>query len=33
MTTSTHEQIKLLLEENSCHECEGYAQEFCLRTY
>ena len=33
MTTSTHEQIKLMLEENSCEGCEGITQEFCLRAY
>lgn len=28
MTTSTHEQIKLMLEENSCQGCEGINRKF-----
>ena len=28
MTTSTHEQIKLILEENSCQGCEGIHRDF-----
>ncbi len=32
MTTITHEQIKLLLEENSDHECEGMGKDnICVR--
>ena len=32
MTTFTHEQIELLLEENCCHECEGVGKEHvCVR--
>ncbi len=26
MTTLTHEQIQLLIEEDCCHECEGYGE-------
>ena len=32
MTTFTHEQIELLLEENCCHECEGVGKDkICVR--
>jgi GTP cyclohydrolase II len=32
MTTITHEQIQLLLDENCCHECEGYGEaKICVR--
>ncbi|MCJ7434803.1 MAG: hypothetical protein MUO77_15075, partial [Anaerolineales bacterium] len=32
MTTITHEQIKLLLDENCCHECEGFGEaKICVR--
>ena len=32
MTTFTHEQIELLLEENCCHECEGIGKDnVCVR--
>ncbi len=27
MTTFTHEQIELLIEEDCCHECEGYGKD------
>ncbi|MBM4427848.1 MAG: GTP cyclohydrolase II, partial [Chloroflexi bacterium] len=27
MTGITHEQIELLLEEDCCHECEGYGED------
>ncbi len=32
MSGLTHEQIELLIEENCCHECEGYGKEkICVR--
>jgi GTP cyclohydrolase II len=32
MTTFTHEQIQLLLDENCCHECEGVGRDkVCVR--
>ncbi len=32
MTTFTHEQIQLLLDENCCHECEGVGKDkVCVR--
>ena len=32
MTTFTHEQIELLLDENCCHECEGVGKDkVCVR--
>ncbi len=32
MTTLTHEQIQLLLDENCCHECEGVGKDnVCVR--
>lgn len=32
MTTFTHEQIELLLDENCCHECEGVGKEnICVK--
>ena len=27
MTTFTHEQIEMLLDENCCHECEGFGED------
>jgi GTP cyclohydrolase II len=27
MTTFTHEQIELLIEEDCCHDCEGYGED------
>jgi GTP cyclohydrolase II len=32
MTTFTHEQIQLLLDENCCHECDGFGEgKVCVR--
>ena len=32
MTTFTHEAIDLLIEENCCHECDGYGEDgVCVR--